>query len=210
MEYYYDVLLNFSDYYYMFYEWDKDDNIEYVKKIPIKRVDSKTIINIIKNKIKVNDDFLKQIKDKTKLKDNKILKYACIFSDSKNALAIEFNEDGESISKSSLLLDDEINVNEFIYNLNNINLEYIITKEDNSYKDTRQNRKIKKIIKLELDNLYQNHNDSKLKYIYLEWFNKLDSNIDKIYEEMINKLNDDLTRVEYKIYELIKLSYNNV
>ena len=48
MDYYYDVLLNFQDNYYMFYEWDEDDTIEYVKKIPLIHVDSKTILNMIK------------------------------------------------------------------------------------------------------------------------------------------------------------------
>ena len=58
--------------------------------------------------------------------------------------------------------------------------------------------------------MYQNKENSKLKYIYLEWFNKLEDNINLMYQNMLNKLNDKLTEKEYSIYELIKLSYNNV
>ena len=210
MDYYYDVLLNFNDYYFMFYEWDKDDLIESIKKIPIKHVDSNVMIDILTNKIKVDNEFLNDIKNKTKLKDNKLLKYACIFSDGKNALAIEFNDKGESINKSSLLLDDEINVNEFMYNINLIDLKYHILKKDNFYNETRQDRKIRNLIKIEIDNLYKNHFDSKLQYIYLEWFNKLENEREVMYQTMIDKLKSSMTKKEYDIYELIKKSYNNV
>ena len=210
MEYYYDILLNFEENYYMFYEWDKDDNIEYIKRIPIKHVDSKVIIDMLKNKIKVAKPFLKSIEDKTKLKNNKLLKYTCIFSDGKNALAIEFNDKGESINKSSILLEDEININEFMYNIDVIEVEYEVLEKEIRFMETRQDINIKKIIKLEIDNLYKNHINNKLKYLYLEWFNKLENNIDVIYNDMINKLQDNLTNKEYAIYELIKLSYNNV
>ena len=58
--------------------------------------------------------------------------------------------------------------------------------------------------------MYKNKNYSKLKYIYLEWFNKLIDNIDEMYNNMLKSLENSLTEKEYNIYELIKLSYNNV
>ena len=210
MDYYYDILLNFDEYYFKFYEWDKDDTIEDVKKIPIKHIDSNTMFDLLVNKIKVDKAFIEGIKNKTKLKDNKVLKYACIFSDSKNALAIEFNENGESINKSSLLLVDEININEFMFNINLTEIKYDILEKDIIYNELRQDRKIKRLIKIEIDNLYKKHNDSKLKYLYLEWFNKLEDERDIMYKQMLNRLNNNLTKKEYDIYELIKISYNNV
>ena len=210
MDYYYDILLNFDEYYFKFYEWDKDDTIEDVKKIPIKHIDSNTMFDLLVNKIKVDKAFIEGIKNKTKLKDNKVLKYACIFSDSKNALAIEFNENGESINKSSLLLEDEININEFMFNINLTEIKYDILEKDIIYNELRQDRKIKRLIKIEIDNLYKKHNDSKLKYLYLEWFNKLEDERDIMYKQMLNRLNNNLTKKEYDIYELIKISYNNV
>lgn len=210
MDYYYDILLNFSENYYKFYEWDKDDLIEYIKKIPIKHVDNKTLIDMLVCKIQVEKDFLEQIKDKTKLKDNRNLKYTCIFSDGKNTLALEFNDNGEVINKSSLLLDDDININEFMYNVDLIKINYKIINKDDLFNETRIDTKIKKIIRIEVENMYKTKNFSKLKYIYLEWFNKLLDNCDLMYQDMLNKLNDHLTDKEYRIYELIKLSYNNV
>lgn len=210
MDYYYDVLLNFQDNYYMFYEWDEEDTIEYVKKIPLIHVDSKTILNMISKVLVVDKEFLKKIENKTKLKQNNYLKYTSIFSDGKNALALEFNDDGVVINKSSLILEDELSVNEFMYNVVISKIDYEIKDKVKVTKETRQELKIKKLIKLEVEKMYQNKENSKLKYIYLEWFNKLENNINLMYQNMLNKLNDKLTEKEYSIYELIKLSYNNV
>jgi len=210
MNYYYDVLLNFQDIYYMFYEWDELDNIEFIKKIPLVHTESKTICDMISKKIKVNLDFLNQLENKTKLKQNKYLKYACIISDGKNSIAIEFNDNGEIISKSSLTIEDELNINEFIYYVNKINIQYETIADEILNKEIRQEKKIKKILKLEINDMYKNKNFSKLKYIYLEWFNELLDSIDLMYKNMLNKLNKELTDKEYYIYELLKISYNNV
>lgn len=210
MNYYYDILLNFQENYYMFYEWDKEDNIEFVKKIPLFHIDSKEIVDIFNNKIMITNEFLKLIENKTKIKQNKFLKYTAIFSDGKNSLAVEFNDDGVLINKSSLILDDELSINEFMYSINKSNLDYQIIETETRSKETRQELKIKRLLKLEVQSMYEKKEYSKLKYIYLEWFNELKDNIDNMYELMLNKINSTLTNKEYEIYELIKLSYNNV
>ncbi|MBQ8902117.1 MAG: DUF3603 family protein [Bacilli bacterium] len=210
MNYYYDVLLNFQEKYCMFYEWDEQDEIEFIKKIPLYHIDSKTYVDLFSNKIKVTGDFLKYIENKTKLKSNNFLEYAAIFSDGKNSIALEFNNKGEVINKSSLMLEDELNINEFMYSINLSELNYEIINSEIRYKETRQELKIKRILKLEIDSMYRNNELSKMKYIYLEWFNELLDNIDKMYNNMINKIKDNLSDKEYEIYELIKLSYNNV
>ena len=210
MNYYYDVLLNYQDKYFMFYEWDELDVIEFVKKIPLFHVDSKVVVDMISKIFKVEDSFLKQIENKTKLKQNKYLKYNCIVSDGKNSLALEFNEDGVVINKSSLMVEDELNINEFIYSIKESKINYEIIKNDIFTKEIRQEIKIKKILKLEINNMYEKKEYSKLKFIYLEWFNEILDNIDTMYNNMLNSIKNKLTEKEYHIYELIKLSYNNV
>ena len=210
MNYYYDVLLNFQDNFYMFYEWDETDNIEYIKKIPLYNVDSNTFNNFLENEIIINDNFLSEIENKTKLKQNKFIKYAAVFSDGKNSVALEFNSDGKVINKSSVLLEDELNIIEFIFNVNKSKIDYQVVGSLKKEKESRQSLLIKKIIKLEINNMYNSKNVSKLKYIYLEWFNEILNNIDEMYNNMLHKINEELTDREYHIYEIIKLSYNNV
>jgi len=210
MNYYYDILLNFQNNFYMFYEWDELDCIEFIKKIPLFHIESKALIEAYSNIIQVNIDFLKQIENKTKLKNSKYLKYACIVSDGKNSIALEFNDDGKVINKSSLIIEDELNINEFIYSISKSHIEYKVISEDIFFKEIRQELKIKKILKIEIENMYKNKNFSKLKYIYLEWFETILDNIDIMYKNMLERLNDKLSEKEYHIYELIKISYNNV
>lgn len=210
MNYYYDVLLNFQEEYYMFYEWDEKDNIEFIKKIPLIHVSPKVIIDALENIIEIDKDLLNELSNKTKLKQNKTLEYACIISDGKNSLALEFNQNGLLINKSSLILEDELNINEFIYSINKIKIDYKIVNKLPVAKEIRQDIEIKRVLKLEIDNIYQNKNYSKLKYLYLEWFNELLGDIDLMYKNMLLKIDGKLTMNEYHIYELIKLSYNNV
>jgi len=210
LNYYYDLLLNFQEKYYMFYEWDKEDNIEYIKKIPLFHIESKTYIDLYSKKIKVTKEFLNIIENKTKLKQNNYLKYTAIFSDGKNSIGLEFNNDGIVISKSSVMLEDELNINEFMYSVKLSELNYEIIGEDEIQKETRQELKVKNILNVEINKMFKNKEYSKLKYIYLEWFNELLEDIDKMYENMLIKINNHLSEKEYIIYELIKLSYNNV
>ena len=210
MNYYYDVLLNFQDNFYMFYEWEEFDIIEYFKKIPLFHIDSKTLSNMILKIVKVDADFLSAIENKTKLKQNKYLKYSCIISDGKNSVAILFNDDGLVINKSSLTVEDELNINEFVFSISKSKINYEIISDDVFYKETRQELKIKKVLKLEIDGMYKQKNYSKLKYIYLEWFDEILDNVDIMYNNMLDKINSKLTDKEYHIYELIKISYNNV
>jgi len=210
MNYYYDILLNFQEKYYWFYEWDQNDNIDFIKKIPIFHVDSKTYIELITKKISLNKEFLNSIENKTKLKSNVYLKYTCIFSDGKNSIALEFNDEGISINKSSLMLEDELNINEFMYTINLTKLDYSVLQNEELNNDTRQEINIKRLLKVEIDSMYQKKEYSKLKYIYLEWFNELSDNIETMYNDMLKKIDNNLSEKEYEIYELIKLSYNNV
>lgn len=208
MSYYYDILLNFQEEYYMFYEWEENDPIEFIKKIPIYNVSNKVYIDLLTSKIKVNNDFLNNILDKTKLKQNKTLTYTCIFGDGKNALAVEFNNDGTLINKSSILLDDEININEFMYGIDEYDLKYEIISKDRVRIDTRQDENIKNILNIEIKNIYKNKEYSKLKYIYLEWFNKLSDDYNTMYNNMLDRLKNKLTKKEYDIYNLLKITFN--
>ncbi len=210
MDYYYDILLNFQEEYCMFYEWDQEDVMDVIKKIPLFHVDSKVLKDLLTKIVVVNKSFLQSIDNKTKLKNNEFLQYTCVFSDAKNSLAVEFDQDGKIINRSSLILDDELNINEFMYNISLMKLEYTTIGKEKILKETRQEVKIKKLIYTEIVDVYQKKEFSKLKYIYLEWFKVLEENVELMYQKMLKKLEGNLTEVEYHIYELIKLSYNNV
>lgn len=61
----------------------------------------------------------------------------------------------------------------------------------------------------EINSLKRKKDYLKLEYLYLEWFNKINDNED-ICAVMLDKVNNEDSLKLYKLYNLIKLSYNNV
>lgn len=209
MNYYYDLVLNFNETAFMFYEWNENDVIEFIKKIPLFSVNNKVLKDLIYNEIVVDKEFLNLIEDKCELK-NGTLKYVALFASKNGAIALEFNNDGKSISRSFLQVDDEIGVTEMLYTIPLFKFDYTLGQKIKINKNLRIEEDIKKFIELEIDSLYKKGNFDKLKYLYNEWFLKDSDDLSIIYKDMKEKLKGDLTDKEMNIYNLIRLSYNNV
>ena len=207
MNYYYDLTLSFSDQKTdKFYEWELDDNLIEIKKIPLYRVNEKTIINILKYNGFINSSFLKKIKNRTVYKKNgkiKTILYATILTDSKFSVAIEFDSEGNILKRSYLLLEDELNTIEISYSLKKEKLVFNkISKRivNNSFK---QEEKMKAFIKNEIDLLHTKGDFDKLVYYYMEWFKEYCDNIDEIYTQMLKELeNNNINKLDL-IYNLV-------
>lgn len=214
MNYYYDIILNWSeDKAYDFYEWNDFDSLELIKKIPLFKIKHKAFLDIATNSIKVDQKFLELIADKTLVSDKKNFKrieYACLFTDTKNVYALEFDKEGNSISRSKLLVDDELNVLECIYGMKETQLEYVVKENLKMDSTLRQIKEAKKLIVLEINNLYQNKDIAKLKYLYYEYKKENIDDIDYIYEEIMHDLNKEFNEDILKLYYIIKLSYQGL
>ncbi len=214
MYYYYDILLNFAESdneLYEFYEWEEHDNIEFIKKIPLFKVSTSNLKILLKYQVKFAEEILEQIKNKTILKNfNSTLPYCLLVCDTKNSLALELNEQGEVISRSHLLLCDEINLNEIMYTMKEQKLKFEKLNKYPHNADIRQIAEIKKIIACEIKTLYEQQNISKLKYLYFEWFDKTSDDLQNIYKEMCFDLQQKFSPKHQNIYEIIKLSYDKV
>ena len=209
MNYYYDVVLNFFDTNMLFYEWNKFDNLELYKRVPIIQVNSKTLKDFINYNVVVDKNFLEIIKDKAKKKGD-CPSYIAIFADRNGSIALEFDEKGNSLYRSFLDIDDDLNISDFLYTVDIMKVSYEI-KDEIKYNDSlRMEDEIKLLIKTEVNSLYKKKDFVKLKYLYMEWFNKVPYDNEQIYDYMVNKLNDRVGIEEKRIYDLIKLSYNKV
>ena len=107
MNYIYDVVLNFNKDYYNFFEWYKSDNIINIKKIPFFLVDNNTYTSMKYNIIIVDQDFVRSIKDKTSTYTKLKVGPSCLITNGKEAMGLLFNDKGNLIKRSSLLLDEE-------------------------------------------------------------------------------------------------------
>lgn len=211
MNYIYDILVNFNEKeVYDFYEWEKTDNIEHLRRIPIFKVNTSTLKDLKKNRVKISNDFLLRLKNKTEIFCNKLIQfieYASIFTDGSDLVVTEFSKEGEQILKSSMLLDEALDALDESDFMNETSIEYkVIEKLNYDEFKTRNERKIFDYIKKELNNLIKSKNYDKLKYLYFEWYNKKEKNINKIIEELNKILNLEFSSKHTKLFELIKFS----
>ena len=58
MNYIYDVYLNLNEILYDFFDWNKNDKIIHIKKIPVFKIEEEILIKLITNTVKVNNEFL--------------------------------------------------------------------------------------------------------------------------------------------------------
>lgn len=211
MTYIYDVILNFTDDSRIieFFEWTTDDIIEHVKKIPLVRVSSKQLSELINNNIKIEKSFLERIKGSTTLyKKTKNLEYAVLISDLNKVIGLEFNNQGEIISRSSLLLDEEEEIIEECYDLKQEELSYIL--KDKNQKDfflTRTEEKKKRYLLKEMENLYKEKNTEKLNYLYEELYKKDSSSFQDKYLKIKTDIEDNYSNIHNTLYEIVRLTY---
>lgn len=199
MNYIYDILLNFNEKYYDFYEWD--ENIVHIKKIPCIKIDDDTMKIIYNNKVKLN---LKDIFNKTEVFNNKNLNYACILYCNSFAFALKLDKNGIVKERSSLLFEDMEDVLDSDSKESKIEIEVIepinqnlLIKEDDYINDY--------IIK-EIKKLINNKEYSELEYIYYECFNTKESDINKVITELNKIIKNDFTKYGKKIYDILKLN----
>lgn len=204
MNYIYDIYLNLNDLLIDFFEWNKCDKLMHIKKIPIIKLSHEDFIKFNSYSICVNEEFLNNIYNKTELwSANGKLDYCALFCDEENLIAIEFNSKGNSIKKSYLQIDEELEILETINRYKERCIDFKILKKESSSFKTRKELIDEKFIEKELKNI----DIEKLKYIYFECFSKHESNKNIIIKD-INKISK--TSKTYKnLYNILKLTQNS-
>ena len=199
MNYIYDIYLNFNNILYDFFEWNRNDKLTHLKKIPVIKVDSDVFKKILSYKIKVDKIFLNKIKYKTEVwKEKNNIKYCALFCTNSNILAIKFDDNGLSYQKSLLFIDEELEILDSIRELKNSKINFKILIKDKYMVKTRFKLKMEKFISNELNNI----NDDKLKYIYYE-YKKKKKNKYKMISDLKSLKNNN---IQYKkLYNILKL-----
>ena len=208
MIYIYDVLLNFNTSLIEFFEWEENDLIKYVKKLPIYKVSDDFLYNLVKNEIKVSDDFLNEIKDKTLFEEkSEEFKYCSLLTNNKIVLGVLFNEFGNVLYLSRLLIEEEKEILTIANRLSLYHINYEICNFNNEISDnlTRKERNIKNNLLKTINFLYKNNDFEKLNYLYYEYFNKIENNNDKIYNSLILSM-DSFNSKHTALYDILTLS----
>lgn len=201
MNYIYDIYLNFNEELYDFFDWNKSDKLTHIKMIPIFKVNEDTIKSFISNIVKLDEKTFLLVQNKSTIwnKTNKYKNYA-LFADENNVIAIEFDDEGKSINKSYLLINEELEILETTYKLRTKNIEYRILNKDTIKIKTRKQIKEENFITDELKNIDSN----KLNYIYFECFGKHENDRNLILNKLLNLSKNSKT---YKnLYNILKLT----
>lgn len=214
MKYIYDILLNYSDMrIFDFYEWYTDDDIEYFKKVPLIKVSDDVYGKIFLGSKLEDTTFLDTIYCVTEIYQNKSVKhvdYACILTNGKEAVAVLFDKNGQIIMLSKMLIDEEDEVLDISTSLNEKNVKLSIDNIENNNINylTRFEEKKLFFLNKEVDELYDNKNLIKLKYLYYECSNKIENDIDIIYKKIKSFLNSEWSSKHEELYNLVRLSYS--
>lgn len=202
----YDLFLNFEEIAFDFFEWNKQDTIDHIKKIPLFRVSTKTLQDFVYKSIQVEEVFLKEIYNMTEKYDLGRLEYACLFSDGKASIALEFAKDGTSMYKSHLLLEDEEEVAKYVFNEKETTISYkVLSKEESKIFFTRKERKIRNLIEREIIKTYQNQEKSKMQYLYLEYFDEMEQDICIMKTKLLDSMKENLNKKHFALYDLLLL-----
>lgn len=201
MNYIYDIFLNLNENLYDFFDWNKNDKIMHIKKVPIFIVSNQTIKDFISNNIIVSEDLLCEIYNTTEIWNlSEKLDYCALFSDNTTIVAIQFNKLGKSIKKSFLLVDEELEVLESITRFKTKKIKYEISQKINQLLKTRKELSEDSFVKNELKSIDNN----KLKYIYFECFGKQEKDSTVILKN-INKLSKN-SKAYKNLYDILKLT----
>lgn len=208
MNYIYDIFLNYNKIPYEIFEWNKEDKILHIRKIPFLLLETVDLYNLVNKKVKISPDFLLKIYNKTEIfpkKNKQTLEYCFLATDRNEVIAFSLNKSGNIKEYSKLLLEEEIEIIEYSKNLKYSNLEYKIL-NNNIYEcfKTRNESNMRKFIYSQLDEMIRKKERYKINFLYLEIFNKNlkdEDPINQIYEELKFNWED----IYIKVYNFLKM-----
>lgn len=188
MDYIYDIVLNFQDEYYDFYEWQPTDKIINVKRVPIYKISNKDYLCIKNNEVTI---------DKSNLpKQNKII----LLTSGIEILAILMDSSGKVIKKSGLLFEESDDILQDKDEIRELNIKYEINKRNNNIIMSRISKEKSKFLNNYFKNINKTKDEYLLKYIYYDIYQEEEKDLDIIFNKLIDLSKKDIS----KLFESVK------
>lgn len=203
MNYIYDIVLNFNKDYYNFFEWNKNDCVVNIKKIPLFIVNNDIFNNMKYDFVTVSKKFIDLIKEKTYTYNRQKLGNCCLLTNSKEVIGLLFNDKGVLFKRSSLLLDEEEEVLDEIHSDEILDIEILNIKKRK--KDYNINRFQKEKMDFLIRYINRENNDINLKYLYYDYFEKDETNIAIIKNSLINEIKNNWNKKFDSFYQTVKI-----
>lgn len=177
MKYYYDILLNFNEYPIHYYEWNSQDELERIKKIPVYHVEN--IVPYIKYHMKIED-----------------MPNQFILSDGINAVALELIN-GSVAYLSYLSYEDESCVIGIVANLDITNIKYKKGKVRYIPFELRTNMLIKKLLLKEIEESSIDF----IKYVYYDITGKDNDDIEYMKVFLLDDISKNFNDKYVNLYQ---------
>ena len=207
MHYYYDFLVNLEEVAYAFYEWREDDPLLLVKKVPLVKVSNYDLKMMLSYQVQIPMEVLERYLHKTILTNSKERATMILFTSTKNHVLIEFNDQGISLLRSQLLLEDDRNVRDLAYALKETAIPYKKLQKIETRRELRIASEEKKIIEIELKTIEASKNIDQLSYYYYEWFGEIESDFESMLARCQKELKLPYNLKMHELCSLIQLSY---
>lgn len=209
MNYIYDILIDFQPNLYDVYDWNKNDDILHLRKIPMFKLNTESLKELCSYNIQISSEFLVKIFNRTELFGrNKVapLEYCFLATDLNEVIGFKLDKMGKIIGYSKLLLEEEAEVLEYAEGLNPYQLSYqVLEKKELFPFRTREEVKIKDFILKELRQMVKKQDEDKLVYLYLECFGeRCDST--QVVNTIFEKLEQNWDKVYLKLYQFLKMT----
>ena len=202
MNYIYDIILNFNEEFYDFYEWKSNDNVINVRKIPVLKVDENTYVSLRNNKVQVSMETIDSLKKNFSLYNEKIEgNIICLITNGMSAFGVMLNNNGYLIKRSSMLFDEEEEVIDESENIKEVKIDFIKNEKQKSNNISRIVKEKQKFIK---DYITSLDDELTLKYIYYDYFER-EENKNNIKEILLSEINSKWNSKLSKLYDLTKL-----
>ena len=198
MNYIYDIVLNFQENYYQFFEWNRNDKIKNISKIVVYRVTDQDLIDLTYNQITIDNPFLNELIESNK----KYKKIMCLVSNTTQTIGLLFSKDGKLLKRSSLLFEEETEVNHFAKELPITKINY----QQNNPIEPNYNLRIEIEKKDTLVQYINQTNDIiALKYLYYEYFGEECPDDTKIKTDLLTIAEEEWTLKKNNLYQLITI-----
>ena len=207
MKYIYDIVLNFQEILYDFFEWNQNDEIMHIKKIPIIEINSKDFNKAINNNVKIGKKLFNLIKEKTEIYGKKEKLSTILLKNNTNVIALKINTLGITTHISSLNVEDELDISELKFK-KNTNFIYKTVSKRKKINTTRLEYKNQLSVEKIMNSLKIKEDEEKIKYIYLEYFGKKEKNTSKALLDLKNKIKYENFNKELQIF--FKLTTNKI
>ena len=196
----YDVILNFNKYYYEVYEWNNNDDVENIRKIPFFKVSDKAYLNLKNREVIISKKSLSMLKKNCSLLDEVIDEIRCLITNGRECMGIIIDKDGIIIGRSAMLYEEEDEVLEESRGIKKIEIEFDSIGE--RYGGSRLENEKKKI----LEEFINNNNDKMiLKYIYYDYYLEECDDILEIKNKLLKEINYCEYSSLFKLYNIVML-----